>query len=180
MNSLPFSLPVNVRRLPKKGQRHRLEVTDAVKEHLIKEFGVVDVLALECEASVAPWKKDGVRIEGSVQATLLQPCAVTGEEIETVIDEPVEVIFVPQGSKLALPKLDERGEIVLDVEGDDLPETFEGDSIDLVDVWMEFFGLGYNPFARKEGVELDTTTNEALDQHEKVSPFAALAALKKH
>ena len=180
MTELPFSEPVNVRRLPKKGERLQLSLTDDVKKHLLSEYDLLGVDQFHCEAIVSPWKKNGVRVEGRVTAQLTQPCAVTGEPLQTKLDEFIEALFVPEGSKLALPRLDERGEIVLDAEGDDLPETFSGDSIDLAEIWMEFFALGYDPYARMDGVELDPDLVGDGEIGEKASPFAVLEALKKH
>ena len=87
-----------------------------------------------------------------------------------MINEAFETILVPANSKLAAPP---SPEMVLDAEGDDPPETFEGDTIDLAEVWMEFLALAIDPFPRAPGAELPETADDP-----KPSPFAALAALR--
>ena len=64
--------------------------------------------------------------------------------------------------------------MILDPMGDDIPDTFIGDSLDLAGPWLETFALGIDPFARIDGAEF---SNENIDS-ERESPFAALAALK--
>ena len=68
------------------------------------------------------------------------------------ISEPVRATFLPEHSALAVPVERQDRELVLDPEGDDPPDTFEGDSID---VWpfvleMLFAGVGpVSPCARR-------------------------------
>ena len=178
MSDLPFSLVVNVRRLPKKGERFKTAADAATKEHLLSNFDLEDVSALEFEAEVKPWKRNGVEITGSVTGDLVQPCAITGKPISSKMDEQFRVLFVPEGSKLALPQLDELGEIVLDMDGDDIPETFTGDSIDLAEVWLEFFALGFDPFAKADDAELPQDDDLTKENDAKDSPFAVLADYK--
>ena len=47
------------------------------------------------------------------------------------------------------------GEILLDAEGPDSPETFSGDTIDVGALAEEFFGLAIDPYPRKQGVSLE-------------------------
>jgi len=171
-----FSVPVNVRTLPRKGHKAEYCATQEVRAELARRFDLIELLAYSGTCLVAPWKKDGVKIVGSVSAKLVQSCAVTAEPLQTSIDEEIDIVFVPRGSKLARPGMGENGEIILDPEGDDLPEPFDGDTIDLADIWLEFFALGFNPFARSPGAQLPQ--RDASDAEE--SPFAALSALKKH
>ena len=46
------------------------------------------------------------------------------------------------------------GEIVLDADGPDGPETFAGDTIDVGALAEEFFALAIDPYPRKPGVDL--------------------------
>ncbi len=177
----PFSVPVNVRRLPRKGVSQAYSATDEVALALARRFELIEVARFECEAIVTPWKKDGIKIVGSVKAAVVQPCAVSADPLEATVWEEIDAIYVPEGSRLARPKMNEEGEIVLDPEGDDLPETFAGDVLDLADVWLEFFALGLDPFARLEGASLAGSDADAGDPEDAGnSPFAALAQLKKH
>ncbi len=72
-----------------------------------------------------------------------------------MIDEKVEQIFVPEGSKLARLTTNEDGEIVLDPDGPDIPDQFVGDTIDVGVVVAEFAALAIDPYPRKAGVDFD-------------------------
>ncbi len=169
-----FSLPVNVRRLPKKGQMLLFEASKEQREQIARDYNLISIESFNAEGLVAPWKRDGVKLTGHVKAQVTQPCAVSGEPLSAVVDEAVEVLFLPEGSRLARPATDADGEIVFDPMGDDLPEPFVGDSIDLAQSWLEFFDLGLDPHARLEGAEFDRSgLNLSQD-----SPFSVLADMK--
>jgi hypothetical protein len=96
------------------------------------------------------------------------------------IDEPFEQIFVPEGSKLARVISAENAELVLDPDGPDLPETFEGDTIDAGDVVAEFAALSIDPYPRKPGVEFAThLEGDPDDRGGRPNPFAVLKDWKK-
>src|SRR5690606_27497406 len=80
---------------------------------------------------------------------------VTLEPLEARIDEAVEGLFLPQDSKLGRVGFDRAGEIVLDADGPDGPETFSGDSIDVGALAEQFFALAVDPYPRKPGAALD-------------------------
>jgi hypothetical protein len=67
---------------------------------------------------------------------------------------------LPHDLKLGRLGFDGGGEIVLDAEGDDSPETFEGDSID-VGALAEEFSLGIDPYPRKDGAMLQREEDES-------------------
>ncbi len=170
----PFSVPINVRRLPKKGHFEKYSATEEVRSQLAEVYELVSIEQFDAHASVAPWKRDGVKITGEVRSNHTQYCAVTGDPLSVSLREEVEAILVPEGSTLARPRQNDEGELIFDVEGDDLPEVFTGDSIDLANVWLEFFTLGLDPYARKEGEEFNSDSVNTP----KESPFSVLSDLK--
>lgn len=177
-----FTFPVNVRTLPRKGRHLKYSADEAARAKIAAAYDLEAVTSFEATCHISPWKRDGVKMEGRVKAAIVQPCAVTSEPLDNRVDEDVDMIFVPEGSKLARPRTNDEGEWVFDVEGDDLPDTFTGDSIDLAEVWLEFFAMGIDPFARKDGVDFAEGVGAkfAPDANlvESESPFAALAGLK--
>ncbi len=172
-----FSYPLNVQTLPRKGSRERFEADAGARESIAQSYDLIGVQSFTSVAEISHWKAKGFRISGQVDAVVIQPCAVTGEPLEVAVSEPVDAILVPTGSPLAKPRIDEAGELIFDAEGADIPDEFDGFILDLADVWLEHFALGLDPFARAEGAEFRAEEVEAID--EKVSPFAALAALKR-
>ena len=169
---LPFEHHVNVRTLPKKGREETREASEKEREAVARHLGLEAVSHAKFTADVLPWKRDGIRIAGHLAVDLVQACVVSLEPVAETVDEPFEALLVPEGSRLASPD-PATAEMVLNAEGDDAPETFEGDTIDLAAVWLEFLALAIEPFPRAAGAELAVD-----DTDEKPSPFAALAALK--
>ncbi|RVB12818.1 DUF177 domain-containing protein, partial [Mesorhizobium sp. M7A.F.Ca.CA.004.05.1.1] len=107
------------------------------------------------ELLVASWKRNGVKISGRVEADITQACIVTLEPVEAHIDEPVEALLLPEDSKLGRQGFDGGGEILLDAEGPDSPETFSGDTIDVGALAEQYFGLAIDPYPRKQGASLN-------------------------
>lgn len=173
---LPFTYPVKVRSLPTKGRMVTYSADEEVSDAIARENDLISVSEFVATALVSPWQRDGAKVVGKVSAKLVQSCAVSAEPLDTQISEKFEMTFVPDGSKLAKPRRRDEGEWLLDPEGEDVPDTFTGDSIDLAGPWLEAFVLGLDPFARLEGAQLSyDATDEARE-----SPFSALAQLKTH
>ena len=179
MTELPFSSPVAVRKLPARGTVVNYNAPDDVRAAIAADFDLISIDVFEAQARVSPWKKQGVQISGSICAELTQACAITGEPLSTTVREEIDALYVPEGSKLAQPVVDGEGEIVLDPEAADPPETFNGDIIELAQIWLEFLALGLDPFARQEGAQLPDTSNDLSGEDARTSPFAVLASLKK-
>lgn len=154
----PVSYPVNVARLQRSGLPVWLEADAQQRAELAAQHGLLGVDSFRIDVVVAPWKGDGVKVTGRVAATISQACVVTLEPVEARIDEPIDTVCVPEGSKLAVPGWIERGEIVLDAEGPDTPETFTGDSIDVGALAEEFFALAIDPYPRKSGASIESAT----------------------
>ncbi len=150
----PVSFPVHVARLPKTGTHVAIEADAEQRAALARLHGLGAVDSFVVALEVTPWKQGGIKVEGRVTAGIVQDCIVTLEPVESTVDEAVTALFVPEGSKLAVPKYSAEGEIVLDAEGDDAPEVFSGDTVDVGRLAEEFFSLGIDPYPRKAGVSL--------------------------
>jgi uncharacterized metal-binding protein YceD (DUF177 family) len=72
--------------------------------------------------------------------------------------------------------------MLIDAEGPDMPETFEGDQIDIGAVAEEFFELAIDPYPRKIDAEyieiIEEDDEEVEDEVKPDSPFAGLAKLR--
>ncbi len=114
-----------------------------------------------------------------VRASCIGPVKlVTLEPLTSAIAEEVDTVFVPENSRLARIRVDESGEMLLDAEGADSPETFSGDRIDVGAVAEEFFELAIDPYPRKPGLP-DAAEPRIFGEGEggegPVSPFAKLS-----
>lgn len=155
----PVSFLAHVAHLPQAGMPVTIEASPEAREALAFAHGLLSVESFAAELLVVRWKRRGVRVEGTVKATIVQQCVVTLEPVEEEIDEEVSALFLPEGSKLATHGLS-GGEILLDAEGPDAPETFSGDSIDVGALAEEYFALAINPYPRKEGASLNLPSEE--------------------
>lgn len=174
----PVSFRVNVARLPSRGMPVHFEANEKQRAALADAHGLESVERFVADFTVANWKRNGVRVEGRVKAALTQACVVTLEPIEAKIDEPFETLFLPENSKLGRQGFETGGEIILDAEGDDSPETFSGDHIEVGALAEEFFGLAIDPYPRKAGAEIATEADD--DDEEPENDWKAkLAALQQ-
>lgn len=171
---VPFSYKVKVGHISANPVTVKLSADARELEGLAKLWRVATVKRLDSELQIARWKKDGVRIRGRVNAEIVQSCVVTLEPVETAISEEIDRIYVPEGSRLARLVLDDRGEMVLDPEGEDIPEQFSGDTIDAGDAVCEAVALAIDPYPRKAGVEFADHLESTDADDRKPSPFAVL------
>ncbi|PWW03436.1 uncharacterized protein DUF177 involved in 23S rRNA accumulation [Hoeflea marina] len=178
MSEAPFSHLVKVGRISSRPATVTLTADAADLRRLAATWSVPEVLEFTATLALSRWKRDGVRIKGHVAARILQECVVTLEPVETAVDEDFETIVVPEDSKLARMEPDSAGEIFLDPEGPDLPDTYAGDSVDIGAIAAEFAALGIDLYPRKPGVAFTSAVDEPDPVERKPSPFAALKALK--
>ncbi|MGB8816586.1 MAG: DUF177 domain-containing protein [Rhizobiaceae bacterium] len=177
-NAAALTHMVAVSRLPQRGMQVTL-VADAKQcAALARGHDLVEVKSFAAKLLVSKWRRDGVKVTGSLVADIVQTCSITLEPIDAHVENEIDAIFVPEHSKLARIDADANGEIVLDAQGPDMPETFSGDQLDIGQIAEEFFELGIDPYPRKTGAELPPV-KDADKEPAKVSPFAKLAALKQ-
>jgi uncharacterized metal-binding protein YceD (DUF177 family) len=176
----PFSYLVKVGHISSNPVEVSLSADAEERVGLAKLWSVLEVKALSATFQVLRWKRDGVRLKGRVTADIVQACVVTLDPVDAHIDEPVEVIFVPEGSKLArLPVATETGEMLLDPDGPDAPEIFTGDTIDAGVVAAEHVALAINPYPRRADVAFAGHIESSDKDDRKPSPFAVLKDWKK-
>lgn len=168
----PVSFRVNVLRLPKNGLPVVIDADEAQRAELAEEHGLVSVERFHADLMVTAWKRNGVKVEGKVEADITQTCVVTLDPLRNAIREPIDAVFLPEDSKLGREGFNTGGEILIDAEGPDSPETFSGDSIDVGALAEEFFGLAIDPYPRKPGAVLPGGTDDG-GPHEPEGPLQA-------
>ncbi|WP_320199476.1 YceD family protein [Agrobacterium sp. rho-13.3] len=178
-DDVPFSYPVKVGHISANPVRIGLVASADELNALAKLWNVLSVEYLKSELQVTRWKRDGIKVAGTVNAALTQACVVTLEPVPSVIAETIEHIFVPEGSKLARLMTNDDGEIVLDPDGPDTPDHFTGDTIDVGVVVAEFAALAIDPYPRKPDVDFAGYGEEKAEADKKPSPFAVLKDWKK-
>lgn len=146
-----------------------IEATADEREALARRFGLVAINQLQATVAI---ERDGeaLNARGRLFASIVQSCAVSGEDLATRIDEPLALRFVP-----AADPEDEEVELDAD-ELDEIP--FESHAFDLGEAVAQSLALAIDPYAT--GPEADRVRKEAgLGDETTSGPFAALAALKK-
>ena len=173
-----LSHKVSVNRLPQRGMPVHIEAGDQERSELAKDHGLAGVKSFVADLTVAKWRGDGVKVTGRVRADIVQTCSVTLEPLDARVENEIDAVFVPEHSKLARFDADANGEIHLEADGPDMPETFAGDQLDVGRLAEEFFELGIDPYPRKAGAELPPVLDVDREPA-KISPFAKLSALKQ-
>ncbi|RKE85254.1 DUF177 domain-containing protein [Rhizobium sp. AG855] len=174
-----FSYRVKVGHVSANPVQVHVEADERERVGLASLWEVEAVNRLAADLQIARWKKDGVRIKGHVSGEIVQACVVTLEPVVSTIEQDIDQIFVPEGSKLARIVLDGAGEMVLDPDGPDLPEPFVGDTVDAGALIAEFAALGIDPYPKKPGVQFSGHIENEVEEEKKPSPFAVLKDWKK-
>lgn len=174
----PFSYRVKVGHVSHNPLEVHIEADAREREALAALWDILDVEALSAELKIRRWKKDGVKVMGTVHAEVTQACVVTLEPVEQVIDEDIDEIFVPEGSALARIPANDAGEIVVDPDGPDLPEPFTGDEIDVGAFVAEMAAMALDPYPRRPDVQFEGHVEDDAANDKKPSPFAVLRNLK--
>jgi hypothetical protein len=176
-----LSLPINVARLKSLGEMVKASADVEGCEELKNRLGILSVHDYSVEAKVTPWKKRGVQIEGFVRGEVEQACVITLEPVLEQIDEPFKVTLVPKGSEFAKRAVDHSAmsEMVIDPEGDDPPEEFEGEEIDVGLYAEEFFALSLDDYPRAPNARFAGHIEDKAAFDGSENPFAALAVLKE-
>lgn len=149
-----------------------LEATEAERAALAKRFGLVAVNALTATIELEP-KSTGVAANGSLQADIVQSCAVSGDDLPAQIEETIALKFVPE-------QVREPSEEEIELAPEELDEIeYAGDRFDLGEAVAQTLALAIDPFA--EGPRADEVRAEKglASDDEPSGPLAeALAALK--
>ena len=149
-----LSRPVRLRSLP--ADPVVIEADEAERAALAERFGIPAVTSLRAEVDVERRAK-AVHIIGSLDAEIVQECAVAGDEFTSAIREDIALRFVPEG---APPPANEEGEIVVELDADALDElTYSGDTIDIGEAVAQTLALAIDPYA--EGPNADAARAKA-------------------
>ncbi len=165
----PWSVPIKADVIPDTGLRRDIEASADVCAAVARLAAVRAVSGLKASIELSR-AGDAVHVTGRVTAKVGQDCVVTLEPIETLVDEPIELLFAP-----ALADTGAVGEERRRKTEDETPEPLIDGGIDLGAIVTEFLILGIDPYPRKAGVEFAPVEGDSEIPH----PFAALQALKK-
>jgi uncharacterized metal-binding protein YceD (DUF177 family) len=160
-----WSVPVRWEDVPEAGMRVELAAEAPVRAELARATGLQAMPRLAAQFDVTRHGREGLRVAGTVSATVRQTCVVTLEPVENEIREEVDLTFVPRAAEAAAHG----------AEAPNAPEPLIDGTVDLGAIVGEFLVLGIDPYPRKP----DAVFSPPVSGEEGDHPFAALAPLKK-
>jgi uncharacterized metal-binding protein YceD (DUF177 family) len=170
MDKDPWNVPVTAATIPDTGLHMEIEAPPETRAQIATLVNVREVPRLSAVFDLTR-RGTGVHVAGRVSALVGQTCVVSLEPMETLVDEVVDLLFVPPpaGAEHA------GSEVVVSPGENDPPEPLIGGKINLGAVAIEFLVLGIDPYPRKPDAEFAAPKIEDAAPN----PFAALEALKK-
>lgn len=151
------------------GKPIAIEADEAERAALARRFGLISIERLTAEVVLSP-AGEAVLADGTLRASIVQSCAISGEDLPVEIEEPLALRFVPETDRV------EPGELELtEDELDEIP--FAGRSFDLGEAVAQSLALAIDPYAT--GPQAEEVRREQLGDPEASGPFAGLANLKK-
>ena len=165
-----FPRPYDVRFLP--GEPVTLTASAEECAALAKRFALPAVHELHATVTLLT-EGATVTARGRLKARVVQSCAISGEDLPQVLNEPLQLRFVPGGA-VATP-----GEEV-EITADDCDEIdYSGTQFDLGEALAQSLAIALDPFAVGPNAEEARRAAGLIDQ-QAAGPFAALAALKRN
>lgn len=152
------------------GKPIAIEANEAERAALAKRFGLVSIARLAAEISLTP-DGEAVQANGALSASIVQSCAISGDDLPVEIDEPLALRFVPDHAQAVEEEIE-----LTEEELDEIP--FDGRHFDLGEAVAQSLSLAIDPYAAGPGAE-DVRERGDLTDAASVGPFAALAKLKK-
>ena len=174
----PWRVPLAVEQIPVTGLHRDLVADQATRVAVADVGGLREVLSVQASLDVTPKSGGRFHVAGRVRARIGQTCVVTLEEIESDIDEPIDLIFAPPDQipeMAALIDEAQQNDGESDRDTPDPLEPIENGIIDLGRLATDALYLGVDPYPRKPDAVFEPLV-EAPDPED--HPFAALKALQ--
>jgi len=162
-----FFRPISVSRLPPSGS-FEISASEQEREALARRFHLVAIERLVAVLQLTRLAGDAVRLDGRLDAAVVQSCVVTLEPVATEVAEAFTLIYAPPTP---------HGDTVELAPEEEPVEALVGDTIDLGEAVAQQLSLALDPYPHAPGAVLPEAASaaSALEDH----PFAALARLKK-
>lgn len=153
------------------GERLDIVADEAERYTIARRLDLKALDRLEAHA-VLSRKGEIVRAKGRLLAALEQSCVVTNEPVASNVDEPFDLMFMPEPDSSGPDEEVELGESDCDVV------FYDGAAIDLGSAIADTLALAIDPYPRSASADAALKEAGVMSEAE-ASPFAALAKLKK-
>jgi uncharacterized metal-binding protein YceD (DUF177 family) len=165
---------IRIDSMPAEGRDLVLSVDAEDSAAIAAQLGITSVNRLDIRLR-AVRLKGGIRVTGRLEAEVEQPSVVSLEPVRQTIAEPIDRVFLPSSERdFAGPA---GAEIFVDLEGEDVPDHFDGPEADLSGLIVETLSLALDPYPRADGESIEDIgiTDDVAEE----SPFARLRELKE-
>ncbi|WP_205479918.1 YceD family protein [Sphingomonas arenae] len=151
------------------GQRLDLSADEAERAAITERLGLDGLERFDAHVAL---EREGekVRAAGRIRAVLTQSCVATGEAVPAHVDEPFEILFLPE------PQVGADEELELSDEDCDVV-FHDGAAVDLGSALADTLGLALDPYPRSPNAD-EVLRSAGVLTEEQAGPFAALAKLK--
>jgi len=156
----------------REGDRIDFNADESERAAIARRLALDGLERLEAHA-VLSRKGEVVRAKGRLGAALTQSCVVTGEPVAAHIDEPFDLMFLPEPEGHGGDDEVELGESDCDVVFHD------GATIDLGNAIADTLALSIDPYPRSASAEAALREAGVITE-EQASPFAVLAKLRRN
>ena len=147
MTGTEFSRAYDIRKLPTRPLH--LEANEQERADLATRFDLVSVQLLVADI-VLEAKDEAIAMSGTLRASIVQSCAISGDDLPQSIAEDIAIRFVPERP------IDEEE---LELEEDDLDEiAYSGTTIDVGEAVAQSLALAIDPYAT--GPDAETVRQE--------------------
>lgn len=167
--AIDFDLEVRLDDIQPSGRIVRFEAEQTVYAALAQIMGISEISNLSAKFELRRVSK-GVSVKGDLTAKCTQPCVVTLDPVVQIISTPMERFYLPKSMEEE-PK--PGSETFVDLEGDDIPEYFAGEAVDLTNLVLDTLGTEIDLYPRRADATL--SSGDLIEDDEKPNPFAILA-----
>jgi len=171
----PFTFPVPLGQIPPRGRRFHIAPDEAARRAIAEALRIVELTELSAELTLLPTGADAYSVRGSLSATVVQTDVVTLDPVSQEVRESIDLTLLPAEEAGAEAARKAQSLAALDMPED--RDVYRGGKIDLGAIVVEHLALGLDPYPRSPEAEFRGHEEGSLD--EKISPFAALAKLKR-
>ncbi|GAA0783137.1 DUF177 domain-containing protein [Roseibium denhamense] len=183
-STFPYSNKVTAASVVDADVKRTFEPDAKDRQKIADAYELNAIPALCADLILKPYRKNGLRVVGTVKATLNQTCVVSLEPFDSDLVLDIDRTFEAHSSRpRKIRDLNEEGEIEIDLESLDPPDVMMDGVLDVGAVICEELALALDSFPRKPGAEFEggdeADAYETSPKTEVPSAFAALAALKE-
>ena len=168
-----FNTVIKLDDIGNKPKNIKILANDKEKNIIAKDFGLVSIKEFTVDICVKRLgRANKFEVKGNFVANVVHNCVVTLEDFEKEYKNDFRVIFEQKNIRKKQEKED-----VFDIDVDDV-EYFEGESIDIAQVSLEYLSLNLDDFPRKNGVEFNEIIEGKSEEKTRNNPFDVLKNIK--